>query len=372
MIITQTPLRISFLGGGTDFPEFYAAEPGCVLSATIDKFVYVILKRRYDDRIRVGYTRTEMVERVGDVQHDLVREALGITGIDRGIEVATMADIPSEGSGLGSSSSVSVGLLHAMWVYGGHLPGRRQLAEGACRIELERLKRPIGKQDQFAVAFGGLNFITFDAHGIGVEPAVTEAGEGAAVGQSCAAEQEGGVREGHRARPRRGSRAGGGAGNGNGSGNPHETLARRLGERLMLFNTGETRNAAAVLTEQRSNIEDRRPLLRAMAEQARQGRIALCEGRLDAIGELMADAWEHKKRLADGITNGNIDAMYEAARRAGAIGGKVAGAGGGGFLMLFCPPAHQPAVRAALHGYDELEFSLEPEGTLVLMHNRRR
>src|SRR3990172_11357120 len=161
MIITQTPLRISFLGGGTDFPEFYGVEQGCVLSATIDKFVYVILKQRFDERIRVGYTRTELVGTVAQVEHDLVREALRVTGVEQGVEVSTMADIPAYGSGLGSSSSVSVGLLHAMWAYQGDLPTRGQLADGACRIEIERLRRPIGKQDQYAVAYGGGQLISF-------------------------------------------------------------------------------------------------------------------------------------------------------------------------------------------------------------------
>lgn len=325
MIITQTPLRISFLGGGTDFPDFYATEPGAVLSSTIDKYVYVVLKPRFDHLIRIGYTRTELADSPDAVEHDLVREALRSTGIQGGVEVATMADIPSEGSGLGSSSTVSVGLLHAMWTHQGHLPSRAQLAEGACRIELERLGRPIGKQDQYAAAYGGLSFITFHGTEVTVEPA------------------------GHDPR-----------------------LNRRLGERLMLFFTGQTRQAAEVLGEQRRNLEASRPDLRQLWQLAHSGREALCAGHLDAFGALLHEGWLAKQRLASRITNDEIDAMYGAARRAGALGGKIAGAGGGGFLLLYCPPEHQAAVRAQLHGYRELEFDLEEGGSLVLLNDRRR
>jgi D-glycero-alpha-D-manno-heptose-7-phosphate kinase len=327
MIITQTPLRISFLGGGSDFPEFYFSEPGCVLSATIDKYVNVIVKRRFDDLIRVGYTKQEVVESVDDLEHELVREAMRITGIEKGIEIATMADVPGRGSGLGSSSAVSAGLLHAMWLYQGWLPTRDMLAEGACEIELDLLGRPIGKQDQYAVAYGGLNFIEFTREGVSVEPV---------------------------------------AGN--------EALARRLGERLMLFFTGITRRSADVLVEQRAAIEDKREQLRDMAQMARDGRKALESGRLDDVGGLMHEGWQLKRRLASRITTPEIDEAYEAARNVGAIGGKISGAGGGGFMLIYCPPQHHDAVRTQLTdrlGMTELEFSLESGGSLVMLHSRR-
>jgi len=325
MIITQAPLRISFLGGGTDFPDFFAAEPGCVLSATIDKFIFVILKRRFDRFIRVGYTRTERAEHVRAIEHDLVREAMRLTGVAPGIEIATMADIPSEGSGLGSSSAVTVALLHALWSYLGHLPSREQLAAAACAVEIDRLRRPIGVQDQYAAAYGGLRFMTFEGDRVTVEPVGLEG-----------------------------------------------ALDRRLGERLLLFFTGRVRQSADILAEQKANIERRRPTLRAMAELARQGRAAIEAGELDGLGELMDEGWRLKRALASRITDGELDALYETARRAGAIGGKLTGAGGGGFLLLYCRPEHQPAVRAALHGLQELEFNLTAEGTLVLLHQRGR
>ncbi len=325
MIITRTPLRISFLGGGTDFQDFYKTEPGCVLSSTIDKYIFVILKRRFDDQLRVNYTRNELVESVSQIEHDLVRESLRLTGIEGGVEVVTMGDIPSRGSGLGSSSTVTVGLLHAMWSYLGELPDCEQLAEGACQIEIDRLGRPIGKQDQYAAAYGGLRFIKFYDSDVTV----------------------GGLANGHE-------------------------VVGDLGDRLMLFFTGVTRCAGDVLREQKANIEDIRPTLRAIGELARQGRQVLEEGRLDDLGQLMHEGWEHKRTLASTITNSDIDDLYEKARRAGAIGGKISGAGGGGFLMLYCPPENQQSVRAALHGVRELEFHLEPEGSVTLLNVRRR
>lgn len=326
MIVVQAPLRISFLGGGTDFPGFYASDTGHVLSCTIDKSIFAILKSRFDDKIRVGYTRTELVEDASAVEHDLVREALCLTGVTKGVEIATMADIPSRGSGLGSSAAVTVALLHALWQFRGELPSREQLAVGATEIEMTRLGRPIGVQDQYATAYGGLRFMTFDASGVRVEHAVPE----------CA------------------------------------TIARRLGERLMLFYTGVTRPSATVLTEQQARIDDQRPLLRQLAALAVEGRRALQAGDHDALGDLLHEGWEHKRRLASGVTNDAIDALYATARRAGAVGGKIAGAGGGGFLMLYCQPERQAAVRAALHGLAELEFHLEDEGSLVMLDDRRR
>lgn len=325
MIVVQTPLRISFLGGGTDFPEFYATEPGHVLSTTIDTSVFVILKRRFDDKIRAGYTRTELVDHPDELEHDLVREALKLTGVCRGVELATMADIPSRGSGLGSSSSVSVGLLHALWQYRGVLPSRRQLAEGAIEIELARLGRPMGVQDQYAAAFGGLRFMTFEGDRVDAERVDVDV-----------------------------------------------PLRRRLDEHLLLFFTGITRRSSIVLDEQRSKTEANRSALREMADMAISGRDALLAGDLDEIGRLMDAGWRLKRGLASRVTNPDIDRMYEAARDAGAIGGKVSGAGGGGFLLVYCPPERQADVRAALGGMLELEFHLEDEGSLVMLDDRRR
>ena len=161
MIITQTPLRVSFAGGGTDFPDYYKNQGGLVLSSTIDKYIYVMVKKRFDDKIVAHYSKLERVDSPDELKHDLIREALKLVGIDKGIEISTTADIPSTGSGLGSSSSVTVGVLHALHAYKGDLPTKEQLAQEACNIEIDILERPIGKQDQYAAVFGGLNLISF-------------------------------------------------------------------------------------------------------------------------------------------------------------------------------------------------------------------
>ena len=325
MIITQTPLRISFLGGGTDFRGFYEREEGCVLSSAIDKYIFVIIKERFDDRIRVGYTRTEMVDHLDDVQHELVREALRKTGITKKVEISTMGDIPSAGTGLGSSSTVTVGALNAMYLHLGDVRDAAALAREACEIEIEALGKPIGKQDQYIVAHGGLRFICFKPDGtVTVEKVMLP---GAA--------------------------------------------RRRLSEHLMLFYTGITRSASTVLEEQVDNINDRFRVLRRMKQLAVDARECLEQRAFDEFGQLLHQGWEYKKQLASGISNGRIDEMYEAARRAGAIGGKISGAGGGGFLLLYCPVERQDAVREALAPLQELPFALERDGSKAIFNYRR-
>ena len=325
MIITQTPLRVSLLGGGTDFPAFYREEEGAVLTTAIDKYIFVIIKARFDDLIRVGYSRTEMVASVDQVQHELVREALRLTGIARGVEVATMADIPSEGTGLGSSSTVTVGLLNAMHVYQNDARPAAALAQEACTIELGHLGRPIGKQDQYIAAYGGLRFLHFRPdEEVEVETIVLP-----------------------------------------------DTLRHRLSQNLALFYTGQTRESRTILAAQRDNIPARRAALRSLKALAEEGRRLLLAGQLDDLGRLLHEGWQLKQQLAAGIANDQIDAMYETARRAGALGGKVCGAGGGGFLLLYCPREEQSRLRAALQGHQELPFHLEPDGSKVILNVRR-
>ena len=325
MIITQTPLRISFAGGGTDFKGYYEKEGGAVLSSAIDKYIYVVIKERFDQKIRVGYTRTEMVDRVEQIEHELVRECLLLTGITGGVEIATMADIPSEGSGLGSSSTVTVGLLNAMYAYQGILVTAETLAEQACRIEIDVLGKPIGKQDQYIAAYGGLRRFDFypddsvNNHSVPLT----------------------------------------------------EEKRRRFGESLMLFYTGITRQANVILTEQKANIDDKRTSLDHIKSQVAEVENSLLSGSINKIGRLLQTGWEWKKQITDRISNPGIDSLYERALDAGATGGKIAGAGGGGFLMLYCPPAHQESVREALSEMKELPFSLERDGTKVILNARR-
>ena len=325
MIITQTPLRISFFGGGTDFQDFYRQEEGCVLSSAIDKFIYVIAKRRYDPMIRVGYTRTELVNSVEEIQHDLVRESLKIAGVHERIEIGTMADIPSTGSGLGSSSAVTVGVLNALYAFRNEPQSLETLAQKACEVEIGRLGRPIGKQDQYIAAYGGLRFIRF----LPDEQVVVERV------------------------------------------NINESETRRLNQHLMLFYTNHGRQAETILNEQRENIKDRMDVLRELKEMVYHARSLLEQGCFDEFGQMLHESWQLKKSLASKISNSDIDEMYATARKAGALGGKITGAGGGGYLFLYCPREKQYAVRVALTGLNELPFHLEYDSSKVIFNYRR-
>jgi D-glycero-alpha-D-manno-heptose-7-phosphate kinase len=266
-----------------------------------------------------------MVERVADIQHELIREALRQTGISRGVEITTMGDIPSAGSGLGSSSTVTVGALHAMYTYLGEIVPAEQLAREACQIEIETLGKPIGMQDQYIAAYGGFRFIEFSPTGqIRCERITLDV-----------------------------------------------QTRRRLNESLLLLFTGTTRQAATILGEQQRNIPDRLAVLRRMKALAYTARAELLAGHLEALGELLHESWQLKKQLADGISNDGIEAMYTRARDAGALGGKITGAGGGGFLLLYCPPEKREAVRQALSDLQELPFQLEMDGSKVIFNYRR-
>lgn len=325
MIIVQTPLRISFFGGGTDFRSFFMQEGGCVLSSAIDKYIFVTIKQRFDSKLRIGYTQTEMVDEVDHIHHELIRESLRTTRIDRGVEITTMGDIPSEGSGLGSSSTVTVGALHAMYAYLGEIVPAERLAREACTIEIETLKKPIGIQDQYIAAYGGLRFFEFLPDGTVRAEKVRLSPE----------------------------------------------AERVLNSNFMLFFTGVSRDSSSVLREQVNNLKDRLSELREIKEMACEARSVIEKENFEALGILLHQSWELKKRLAGTISNGWINELYEAARRAGAIGGKIAGAGGGGFLLLYVPFEYQNRVRMALHGLQELPFRLEADGTKVIFNYRR-
>ena len=325
MIIVQTPLRISFFGGGTDFPSFFMEEGGCVLSSAIDKFIFLVVKERFDTKLRVGYTRTEMVDDVDEIQHELIREALHTTGITSGVEITTMGDIPSEGSGLGSSSTVTVGALNAMYAYQGEIASAEKLAREACTIEIEKLKKPIGIQDQYIAAYGGFRFFEFLPDGeVKVEKVRISA-----------------------------------------------DARRALNDNFLLFFTGVSRSSSSILSEQKGNIQDRIYELREIKQMAHQARSYIEAENFDALGDLMHQSWELKKRLAGTISNGHINDLYDAARGAGAIGGKIAGAGGGGFLLLYVPYERQGKVRAVLNDLQELPFRLEADGTKIIFNYRR-
>lgn len=325
MIVTQTPLRLSFFGGGTDFPDYYRVDGGSVLSTAIDKYVYVIVKQRFDDDIYINYSIKEIVQSVDAIRHDLVREAMRMTGVNRGVEITTLADVPSTGTGLGSSAAVTVGLLHALHTYRARLVDARTLAEQACRIELEILDRPIGKQDQYISAFGGLRAIDFHPDDrIEVEPV--------------------------RAGP--------------------DTL-RRLENRLLLFFTGRTRSSSSILDHQQRRIEQSRTDLDRLKACSHEARDLLLSGRLAEFGELLDTAWRHKKALAEGVSDSAIDELYSRACAAGAVGGKIAGAGGGGFLVFYVPPSRQDDVRHTLAPLRELPIAFDPGGARVVFNIHR-
>ena len=325
MIVTQTPLRVGLVGGGTDMPAYYREHGGRVLNAAIDKYVYVIVKQRFDDDIYVNYSKKEIVSSVQEIQHELVREAMYMTGVRGGVEITTLADIPSAGSGLGSSSSVTVGLLHALFTYQGRQVSAEELADRACAIELDRCRKPIGKQDQYAAAYGGICDIHF---GPGDRVFVDEI----------------------RMPP---------------------TLRRRMQDELLLFFTGITRNANTILGEQTANIGDRLTQLGQLRDLAGEAAVGLREGDIDAVGVALNKSWQAKRVLASGVSSSQIDEAVEAALSAGATGAKVTGAGGGGFLLVVCPLEAQRLVRERLGHMQELPIKLEPLGSRVIFNVHR-
>ena len=322
MIITQTPLRVGLVGGGTDLPDYYREHGGRVLNCAIDKYVYVIVKQRFDDDIYVNYSQKEIVSRVEELRHELVREAMYMTGVRSGVEITMLADIPSSGSGLGSSSSVTVGLLHALWAYQGHHASAEELAEGACTIEIDRCGKKIGRQDQYIAAFGGIRDIRF---GPGDRVVADE------IGISM---------------PER----------------------RALQDQLMLFFTGATRSATTILAEQSANVAKSLEELDALRELAGVAAEGLRRGSAEAVGEAMRESWALKRKLASGVTNDGIDRAVDLALEAGATGAKVTGAGGGGFLLVSCPQKSQVAVREALSHMSELPIRLDRLGSRVVFN----
>jgi D-glycero-alpha-D-manno-heptose-7-phosphate kinase len=322
MIITQTPLRIGLVGGGTDLPGYYREHGGRVLNAALDKYVYVIVKQRFDDDIYLNYSRKEIVSRVEDLEHELVREAMLMTGVTSGVEITTLADIPSAGSGLGSSSAVTVGLLHALFAYRGRSLAAEELAERACTIEIERCAKPIGKQDQYIAAFGGIRDIRFGP------------------GEEVVAEELGLLAPARRA----------------------------LQQQIMLFYTGITRSADPILAEQNANVGATQPQLDLLRDLAGFAVERLREGDVDGLGAAMRESWEAKRKLASGVSNDRIDHAVTRALEAGASGAKLTGAGGGGFLLVICPAERQRAVRESLANLREFPVGLDHLGSRVVLN----
>jgi D-glycero-alpha-D-manno-heptose-7-phosphate kinase len=314
------------VGGGTDFREYYTRRSGSVISAAIDKHVYVMVKKRFDDAIRVAYSKTELSESVDDIEHELARECLRRVGVERGVEIATFADIPSEGCGLGSSSAITIGLLNALYAYAGAQKTPRELAEEACHIEIEVLRKPIGKQDQYIAAYGGVQHIEFrqdDTVEMTRLPLT-------------------------------------------------ERSLSRLSERLMLFYTGITRKSAEILTEQKQKMSEHYAMLDQMNDLVPRLRDCILNGVGPEFGKLLDWNWRLKKQLASKISNPDIDRYYGRTLEAGAVGGKICGAGGGGFLLLYCSAEKQDAVKAAAKPLRHVPFTFEKSGSMVLLDCQER
>lgn len=318
MIVTQTPLRISLLGGNTDFREYYGTYGGLVLTSTIDKYIYCIVKERFDDLIYINYSVKEIVKSVKEIKHDLVREAMKLVGIEKSIEITFLADIPTEGSGLGSSSAVTVGVLNALHAFKNEYVSSEQLAEEAIKIELDILKKPIGVQDQWAVALGGIRWIEF---GTFTDRPVLEL---------------------------------------------KSSVREDFNNSLMLLYTGITRKTSDILTtfDVKKNVE----LLSEAKRLAINGIGYLERGELGQLGESLHEYWMIKKGLNPLTSNSAIDEMYEKALNSGAIGGKVIGAGGGGFLLIMFPANKRAKVREALKEYKELPFRFSDTGSRIIFN----
>ncbi len=323
MIISRTPLRLSFIGGGSDLPAFYKNEPGAVVTTAIDKYIYITVNTKFDHMIRASYSVTEMVNHVDELKHELIYHGLKMLDIEGGIEITSISDIPSNGTGLGSSSTYTVGLLNALYAYQGYYPGAERLAREACQIEIERCGKPIGKQDQYIAAYGGLQYMQFNPdESVFVDPII------------CRPETR-----------------------------------NTLFSRLLLLYTGITRSADKILQEQSQNTasdETKRRSLRTMTGLARDLRNALQSNDVDCFGELLHAGWLEKKKLASGISTNRIDEWYETARQHGAIGGKLAGAGGGGFLLLYAPVERHHEIIRALPELHPVPFRHEPQGSKII------
>ena len=322
MIISRTPMRISFAGGGSDLSVYYKTGYGLVISTAIDKYIYITVNKKFDDLIRVSYSTTEIVDSDDKIEHNIIREAIKLVGIEKGIEVVYMGDIPlgSAGIGLGSSSSLAVGVLNALYAYKGMHISAKKLARDACKIEIDILGNPIGKQDQYAAAYGGLNSIRFNLdESVFINPII------------CGTETK-----------------------------------RQIQKRLLVFYTGIERFSSDILCHQKREIDDNKKYLKNMVKLAEEMKIALADKNIDSFGEYLHEGWKLKKRLTEKITNTKIDQYYENARSAGAIGGKIMGAGGGGFLLFYSKEEKHDDIRKALSELNEYKIGFEPQGSKII------
>lgn len=319
MILVKTPLRVSFIGGSTDIENFYSQHPGRCISTTIDQYVYIAINEKFDGDVRVSYSQTEIVPTRKEVKHTRVKAVMERLGVEKGVEIVSISDLPSGGTGLGSSSAFTVGLLNGLAKFDGAWLSSNYLAELACKIEIDVLEEPIGKQDQYSCAYGGLNLINFDKDGVKVEPIILE-----------------------------------------------DRLKQNFQDHLMFFYTEKTRSASTILANQKLNFDVNFKALKKISNMVLMFHEMLKVGNFRDMGFLLDEAWMLKRDLATGITDNEIDRMYETALKNGAWGGKIVGAGGGGFLMLMVEPSKQEAVAIALASYREVKFKFSDKGSEIV------
>ena len=300
--MSQTPLRMSFFGGGTDFKDYYKEYGGFVISACIDKYIYIIINDRNDDNIVLNYSEKEVVCKIEQIKHNIIREALKMVGIRNGIEITSISDITAQGSGLGSSSAFTVGLLNALYRYKGVTMSPDQLAKLACEIEIGILGNPIGKQDQYAVAFGGVKKYSFNKDdSVTVDDMLLD-----------------------------------------------DNKLSDFNNVIMLFNTGITRKSSEILGEQKEQISVNAEHLHTIKDIAKSSEQYFMSLNYRKLGDLLNISWQNKRLLANRISNREIDNIFEAGKRVGVYGGKLLGAGGGGYFLFLCPPNKQEDLKKEL------------------------
>ena len=325
MIVSKTPLRISFMGGMSDLPSYYEKEAGAVITTAIDKYIYITINKKFDDKIRASYSITEFVNTPNELKHELIRESLKAVGINNGIEITSISDIPSMGTGLGSSSTYTVGLLNALYAYLGKSSSSETLAKNACDIEINKCQKNIGKQDQYIAAYGGLNHIKFNSDGSTfVNPII------------CS-----------------------------------KKTKKELHENLLFFYTGLTRVSSAdeILTKTSSflkNNKKKRLLVKKLVSLTDEMRLSLEQDDLEYFGYLLNEGWVTKRKTQNSISNGYIDEWYRIAILNGAVGGKLCGAGSGGFLTFYAPKEKHKKIINSLPNLRHIPINLEPQGSRII------
>ena len=325
MIISKTPLRASLFGGGTDFADYFENSSlgyGAVLSAALDMHVYITVNKRFDDKIRIVYSGNELVDNIKDVKHNIIREAMRFTNVVKGVEIIYMADIPMTGAGIGlaSSSALTVGVLNALHALKREFVTAEQLAKEACHIEIDCIGQEIGIQDQYATAYGGINKFTFNKYGsVSVTPVLCK----------------------------------------------QETI-KKLSSHLMLFFTGNGRDSRQIFREQNATRFEKMNMLDKLVQTVDKTYAYIYNDNLDELGHELARTWEIKKKFASGVTTPEIDNMYDKAIVAGALGGKILGAGGGGFLLLYVPLDRQKNVLTALKDYRNVSVNFDWYGSRII------